>query len=176
MPESEDDVARLPTAAEWPAIAELWKRTGREIVARFGGSSMLPTIPPDVELLVRCGDRAEPGDVIAVLVHDQVVVHRVEARGHGFILTRGDAQVLPDVPIRDPAAVMGRVVGIRHGDDWRDPALAPPSVSRTLVRALCVAVLRFSPDAGATTVAALLALRRRIVFLLGMLRPPGAPR
>jgi len=176
MPESEDDSTRLPTATEWPAIAELWKRTGRELVARFGGSSMLPTIPPDAELRIRCGDRAEPGDVIAVLVHDQIVVHRVEARGRGFILTRGDAQVLPDVPIRDPAAVMGRVVGIRHGDEWRDPALAHSTVSRTLARAFCIALLRFSPNAGATTVAALLALRRRLVFLLGELRRPGALR
>lgn len=161
---------RLPTAAEWPAIASLWKKTGRELVARFGGTSMEPTISPEAELLLRCGDQAEPGDVIAVLIHDQVVVHRVEARGRGFILTRGDAQILPDVPVRDPAAVIGRVVGIRQGEGWREPDAPPRSWARAVVRSVFASIASVSPPAAAVALGALLALRRRFVALLGGIR------
>jgi len=151
---------RLPTAAEWPAIASLWKRTGRELVARFGGSSMQPTIPPETEVLLRCGEDAAPGDVVAFLAHDQVILHRVEATGTGWILTRGDGQIIPDAPIVDRDAVLGRVVQIRGGPRWSDPPEAPHSWWRQVVLRLCVGSLRVSPSAGAAFVGLLLAGRR----------------
>lgn len=161
MPEhAAPEATRLPTAAEWPAIASLWKKTGRELVARFGGSSMEPTIPAGAEVLLCCGERAEPGDVIAFLAHDQVVVHRVEAAGKSWVLTRGDGQVIPDDPIFHRSVILGRILGLRQGEGWTDLLPPPSSRTRAALRGLCVAALRASPRVGAALVRGLLALRR----------------
>src|SRR6185503_13087139 len=86
------------------AVASLWRKTGRELRARFGGASMQPALPPGTEVLLRCGETGGPGDVIAFLAGGHLLVHRVVARAAdgGWTLTRGDARVLPDVPILDP--------------------------------------------------------------------------
>jgi len=161
---------RLPTAAEWPAIAGIWKKTGRELVTRFGGSSMEPTIPPETEVRLLCGERAEPGDVIAFLAHDQVMVHRVVATGPDWVLTRGDAQVLPDPPIVDRTVILGRILEVRRTAGWTDPAPSPPSWMRAAVCGLCMGVLWSSPPAGAALVRVLLALRRGISALPRVVR------
>lgn len=178
MPEhAAPEATRLPTAAEWPAIAALWKRTSRELVARFGGSSMDPTIPAGAEVLLRCGERAESGDVIAFLAHDQIVVHRVEAAGKSWVLTRGDRQVIPDDPIFDRSVILGRILGLRQGEGWTDLLPPPSSRTRAALRGLCVAALRASPPVGAALVRGLLALRRGMSALpRAVRRRLGRPR
>lgn len=139
------------------AVASLWRKTGRELRARFGGSSMEPALPPGTELLLRCGETGAPGEVIAFLADGRLVVHRVVARAAdgAWTLTRGDARVVPDVPIRDPEAVLGRVAGL-----WRDGSLehlpaATESLPRRLVLRLACAALRASPGAGTAALRAL---------------------
>jgi hypothetical protein len=153
------------------AVASLWRKTGRELRARFGGSSMLPALAPGTEVLLRCGEAGGPGDVIAFLAAGRLVVHRVVARAPdgAWTLTRGDARVLPDVPIRDPDAILGRVAGV-----WRDGALetvpvALDSAARRLSIRLWSAVLRISPGAGAAALRSMhtgLRLARTVPLLL----------
>jgi len=157
------------------AVASLWRKTGRELRARFGGSSMLPALAPGTEVLLRCGEAGGPGDVIAFLAAGRLVVHRVVARAPdgAWTLTRGDARVLPDVPIRDPDAILGRVAGV-----WRDGALeglpaAFDSLSRRLALRLVCAALRASPGA-ATTALRSLHTATRLVRSVG-LKLGGSP-
>jgi len=133
------------------AVASLWRKTGRELRARFGGSSMEPTLPPGAEVLLRCGETGAPGDIIAFVADGHLVVHRVVARARdgGWTLTRGDARALPDAPIRDPEAILGRVAGVWRGESLEDPAAPPDSLRRRFVLRFCCALLGASPGAGA---------------------------
>ena len=139
------------------AVASLWRKTGRELRARFGGSSMLPALPPGTEVLLRCGESGGPGDVIAFLADGRLVVHRVVARAAdgAWTLTRGDARVLPDVPIRDPEAVLGRVAGVWRAGSLEGLPAAGDSLSRRLALRLACAALRASPRAAATALRSL---------------------
>jgi hypothetical protein len=159
-------------------VASLWRKTGRELRARFGGSSMEPALPSGTEVLLRCGELGGPGDVIAFLSDGRLLVHRVVARARdgAWTLTRGDARLLPDVPIVDAQAVVGRVAGI-----WRAgsvvPLPAPPeSLARRWVLGVASAVLRASPTAGGAALASLHAAGRWGRTLALILRRPRAGR
>ena len=131
------------------AVASLSRKTGRELRARFGGSSMMPALPPGTEVLLRCGENGGPGDVIAFLADGRLVVHRVVARAAdgAWTLTRGDARLLPDVPIRDAEAVVGRVAGVWRAGSLEGLPAAGDSLSRRLALRLACAALRASPGA-----------------------------
>ena len=133
------------------AVASLWRRTGRELRARFGGSSMLPALPPGTEVLLRCGETGATGDVIAFLAGGRLVVHRVVARAPdgAWTLTRGDARVLPDVPILDRDAILGRVAGVWRAASLEGVPAARDSLPRRVVLRLLTGVLRASPRTGA---------------------------
>ena len=133
------------------AVASLWRKTGRELRARFGGTSMEPALPPGTEVVLRCGETGGPGHVIAFLAEGRLVVHRVVARAAdgSWTLTRGDARILPDMPIRDPEAVLGRVTGV-----WREgttlgavPAVEDSTPARWATHVFTT-ILRASPAAG----------------------------
>lgn len=96
-------------ARELAAIATLWKRERRAFTASFGGVSMLPTIAPGAPIEIVCGDEAEPGDVILFLHRGQVVVHRLLLMRGAMMLTRGDANPIPDLPVERDALV-GRAI------------------------------------------------------------------
>jgi hypothetical protein len=97
---------------EIAAIASIWKRERRTLKASFAGASMLPAIAPGAPIEIVCGDdAAEPGDVILFLHRGQVVVHRLLAARGGWMLTRGDANAVPDLPVRREALV-GRASGV----------------------------------------------------------------
>ena len=132
------------------AVASLWRKTGRELRARFGGSSMEPALPPGTEVLLRCGETGGPGEVIAFLADGRLVVHRVVARAADgtWTLTRGDARVLPDVPIRDAEAVVGRVAGVWRSGSLEGLPAASDSLSRRLALRFACAARRASPRAG----------------------------
>ena len=70
----------LVEGATLAAMASIWRKTGRELRARFGGSSMQPALAPGTEVLLRCGETGGPGDVIAFLAGGRLLVHRVMAR------------------------------------------------------------------------------------------------
>jgi hypothetical protein len=157
------------------AVASLWRKTGRELRARFGGSSMEPALPPGTEVVLRCGETGARGDVVAFLADGRLVVHRVVARAAdgSWTLTRGDARVLPDPPILDPEAVVGRVAGMWRGGSLEHLPAATDSLSRRWALRLACAALRASP-AAATGVLRSLHTAMRVARSLGLklgLRP-----
>jgi hypothetical protein len=160
---------------ELAAAAALWKKSGRELWARFGGSSMEPTVPPGSELLLRCGDQGAIGDVVAFLSGGQMIVHRIVARSgaRGWVLTRGDARVLPDPPIRDPESILGRVVGIRQGARFTELPSPYPSLFRRATLSPLLLALHASPAAGGAMIRLLLSARRRAASLWCRLRKRG---
>lgn len=95
-----------------------------EVLTRFNklrlrvhGLSMLPAIlPGDMLDIVPCAStQAAPGDVVLFRRDDRFVIHRVLAHTASGLLTQGDANRAPDLPV-DSADVLGRVVGVtRHG-------------------------------------------------------------
>lgn len=96
------------------------------------GVSMGDTIPDGTKLLIRLSEQ-EPaaGEVVAFLLQKRVVVHRVvhvgrnAARRH--LLTRGDAEGLPDPPV-ECRHVLGPVVAIERKGVWCSvpgPAVRP---------------------------------------------------
>lgn len=136
-PASAERFGSPPTGAELRAIAEIWKRQRRELVAAFGGGSMLPAIAPGQPLRLRCGEAFATGDVIAFVIEEQMAVHRVIARGDGWILTRGDARVLPDPPLTELDRVVGRVVSLVDGGvDRAVPSPRPSFIAAIVQRIL----------------------------------------
>lgn len=144
------------------AVASLWKRTRRELSARFGGSSMLPTIPPDGLVQLRCGDPPALHEIVAYVYGDQLVVHRVVgfSASRGWLLTRGDAHAIPDLPLADAGALVGRVVKVLREGAWQDPPGPPRSWQRSVALALCLAALRLHPALARLLIRCLRFLRR----------------
>jgi hypothetical protein len=151
----------LVDARELAAIATLWKREQRTFTASFGGVSMLPTIAPGAPLEIVCGDDASAGDAILFLHRGQVVVHRLlEMRGN-WMLTRGDANPIPDVPVAREALI-GRVAGVA---DYLETA------RQRFHRRIVQVAFRVSPVIARGLVPVMWQLRR---FALAMRRRPTA--
>lgn len=146
------------------AVADLWRRTGKELTARFGGSSMEPTIPAGAEVILRCGADPASGDIIAFVHGDQVVLHRLvgASKRREWVLTRGDAHSIPDQPLFDPEALIGVVVGVRKGHEFVAPAPPPRSLGRRLALSVCLAGLRLDPTLGPPLIRALRLVRRLV--------------
>ena len=142
--------ARTLTNEELIAVAALWKRTGREFVTRFTGTSMQPTIADGASVRLLCTDVVSVGDVVAYVYGDRVIVHRIVAIWSDRFVTRGDASVLPDPMLLERNDIIGK------GAPW--PLVAPPV---SLVASL---VLTFS------TFIARIAGNRTSLRLLGVLR------
>ena len=145
------------SAADLAAVASLWRKTGRSLRARFGGSSMEPAIPAGALVQLRCGEPGAPGDVIAFLSGGRIVVHRVVARAADgrWTLTRGDARILPDVPVRDPEAVLGRVAGLCRGAGVEPVAPLSDSVVQRAMAGLFARLVSASPGMGAAVLRAM---------------------
>lgn len=137
------------SAALLRGVAALWKKTNRELLVRFGGNSMRPTIAPGQEVLLRCTDDVRPGDVIVYIYLDQVVVHRLIARGKRWLLTRGDAHTIPDPPLEDASAIVGKIVDV-----------APPP--RTILRSVASSVTRCASIFGPRTMRGSIAMMRAL--------------
>jgi hypothetical protein len=139
-------------------VADLWKRTGRTLEARFTGDSMEPAIPSGSRLRLGCGAPVAPGDV-AAFVHDgHVFVHRVLATAGPLALTRGDALVIPDPPI-PLERVFARVEAVQRGNEWTAPARHRDAPAQRVMRSLCS--LRLGAYWTRAVIAGLRRLRRR---------------
>ena len=111
---------------------------------------MLPTIAPGTPVEIVCGEEANPGDVILFLHRGQVVVHRLIASSGAWMLARGDANPIPDLP-----AARDSLIG-------RAPSVAPYAETRwqTFNRRLVVAAFRLTPRLVRILVPPLWQLRR----------------
>jgi len=139
------------------AVASLWRKTGRSLRARFGGSSMEPAIPAGALVSLRCGEAGARGDVIAFLAGGRLVVHRIVARAADgrWTLTRGDARILPDVPVTDPEAVLGRVTGLCRGAAVEAVAPLPGSPVQRGTARVFATLVHLSPGAGTAVLQAM---------------------
>jgi len=161
-----------PTALEgWSgerldAAARLWKVEKRVFTARFAGESMRPTIAAGQEVRVRCGVPAEAGDVAVCQQGERLLVHRVlhVSPDGGWLLTRGDATCVPDLPV-DAASVLGTVSALVEGDGDRPLGRAPASALRRTLATLSVAGFRTAPAAARLFVRGLWLLRKWLVVV-----------
>lgn len=87
------------TDAALGGVAEVWKRSKRELEASFDGVSMRPTIEPLQSVTVRCGLDPRLGDVVLALRNGTVIVHRVVLLRRDWLVTRGDNRSIPDLPM-----------------------------------------------------------------------------
>lgn len=167
------DAALELSAEELAAVARLWRATRREVECRFGGTSMSPALASGAEVRLLCGEGGAAGDIIAFLDEGRVLLHRVVAASaeHGWILTRGDARLLPDAPIRRAEDVIGRVTGVREGDGFAAAPAAPPqsALQRAVLWPL-LAALRMGAAPGTALVRSLVNARRGLRRLSGALR------
>jgi hypothetical protein len=152
--------ARGFSAEVLAGVARIWKEQRRVLLASFGGSSMEPTILAGEEVELICGEQCAVGDVIAFIYLDQVAVHRVIGAGRGgWLLTCGDAHTVPDIPITDPASIIGRVVSARRDGVTSPLAPAPVRQARRAVFLAFRLLMPFGPGVARRAVLIARALR-----------------
>ncbi len=87
----------------------LWmlRTVGTELVATTDGVSMSPTIAPGTRVRLRWADghALRSGDVVAFEYNGRLMAHRIVHIGRTrasrhYLLTRGDAMLLHDVPVK----------------------------------------------------------------------------
>lgn len=160
-----DDRALAPLDGAWlRGASEIWRRQGRNVWASFAGSSMSPTILAGEEVLLECGVDVGVGDVALVMLDDGIAVHRVLARssdGH-WILTAGDANLLPDQPLYGVDRVVARIRCKRLGAEPRPLASPPRRALKRVLGQLSARLFRFSPRLALRALAAVRALLRGI--------------
>jgi hypothetical protein len=127
------------------ALTERFKRRGDLIESRVEGGSMSGSLPRGSRIRIACTDRGvhAVGEIVAVLFDGRPIVHRVAYRGHWggarrYLITRGDAPVLPDMPA-EIGAVLGPVIAVDAGAGWRPPPAALPRRRPLLSAALLLA-------------------------------------
>ena len=159
-------------------VASGLRAPDRTIESTVKGPSMGRTMPAGSRIRIELGARRhyDLGEVIAFVAGQHVVVHRVvgQPRG-GHVLTRGDAEVLPDPPI-DEEQVLGAVSAIQQGGYWTpverlSSQSFPARVLASAVLATVACAFHASPGAAAVLVrllrrgrSLLTALRRRILL------------
>lgn len=165
------------TREQIESVAALWKRTGREFLTAFEGTSMMPTVLPGQRVLVRCTDELKVGDIAVFVREPNVALHRLIAisRVPGtWWLFRGDNCGTCDIPITSRDAIIGKVVAVES-----DRALVPaPPFSHPRLRArvstfLTVALMRSCFRVGKPLFRRFVALKRRAIHALSVGR--GAP-
>jgi hypothetical protein len=167
-PEILDAIGRLLRAdpARTLAVAQSLRAPGRSFESTVTGTSMGPGLGPGSRIRVALVHRAryEAGEVVAYVSGGQVVVHRVAHRGRaaaarGYLITRGDATLVPDPPV-DHGRILGPVTGVWRAAGWMSPS-GPPrrslraKVACALSLAAAMGALYVSPRATARAVAGL---------------------
>lgn len=154
------------TGEQLSAVISFWTGQRREMTVAFGGTSMLPAIAPGQRVLLRCGVWPQSGEVAVFLWQDQLAVHRVVARAanDSWLLTWGDANLLPDDPVGDPTRIVG-VIAAAERQGSMEPVM---SRRRSLIRAGLVRFLA-PPSASfravARRVSILYRIRARLLWL-----------
>jgi hypothetical protein len=162
-PDLLDAVGRLLRAdpARALAVAGSLRAHGRSFESTVTGMSMVPTFAPGSRIRVALvpGPRYEAGDVVAFVAHERVIVHRVAHRGRaaaarGYLISLGDATLVPDPPVAE-GHVLGAVTGVWRAGKWMPPGGRPrrslrASAARTLSLAVAVGGLHVSPRATAS--------------------------
>lgn len=104
------------------------------------------------------------GDVVVCQEGRRILVHRaVAVLGSGWVLTRGDATAVPDLPV-PVSSVLGRITGLvtREGD--LAVPQAPDTAARRWTLHACRSLLCAAPPVGRLLVRALWSLRKWLVL------------
>jgi len=133
------------------AVGALWNRSRREITTSFEGTSMLPAIAPGQPVTLVCDSEVAEGDVILVVQGGVPTLHRAVMVTRPWILCRGDANLIPDAPIRDRSLIVGRVVSVPPHR---------PGLPQRIVLHCCRLLLRTWFSGGSGAIQFLIALRR----------------
>jgi hypothetical protein len=155
---------------QFAALATLLGKSGLEFESVIQGSSMGRAIPHGSRIRIRTGGERDyrPGHVVACIHRSGIFAHRIVYRGHGrlreYVITRGDAWLVCDNPIRLPD-IVGAVREVNYENQWRPPEGA---VGRTLGKRWCAGValavvsgcLRLHPGFARAAVAMLRRLNR----------------
>lgn len=166
-PEIVDAIGRLlrADAARTLAVVERLRAPGRFVESTVTGMSMGPGLGPGLRIRIALVPRTryEPGEVVAYLAGNQVVVHRVAHRGRAaarsYVVTRGDATLVPDPPV-ERGRILGPVTGVWRASGWVPPG-GPPQrslrarLARALSLAAAIGALYVSPRAAASALVAL---------------------
>ena len=147
---------------------------GRSIESTVRGMSMHGCLAPGDHIRIEIEQQRQyaSGTVIAFLVGDALVVHRVVHRGRagtaaGLVLTCGDAPIVPDQPVSQDQ-ILGRVSGVFQNGGW----IGPGEISRRSLRARMLrAVIQWS-----TTALLYLSPGLTAMLLSGLHRWEGAVR
>jgi hypothetical protein len=159
-----------------------------ELVATIDGVSMTPTIAPGTQVRLRRADvySLKSGDVVAFEYIGRFMAHRIVRIGRtrasgGHLLTRGDAMLLHDVPVRLDC-VIGIVTAQQIDGNWVPVGRARGGSFRQAISGVFTAVIggvfELSPTAAAhlirwsARVYAWMASRRAT---LGLARTPARP-
>ena len=165
-------------------MASALRAPDRTIESTVLGGSMGATMRAGSRIRIELGRprRYDLGEVIAFVAGEHVVVHRVVRRARrwprGYVLTRGDATVLPDPPV-GADRILGAVTAIQQGASWASVERRPQQSLRARVVApvvlvLVACVLQASPGAAAAFVTLLHRGRVRLSAILGRSGPWGA--
>lgn len=115
--------------------ARQFDAAGREVAAGrsvieipIHGGSMMPTLRDGDVAQVVLDDQAvyAPGDVIVFRQAGAMIAHRIvrgplTSAGRRFVIARGDARLMPDLPVSF-AEIVGRVTGIAGSDAALGPS------------------------------------------------------
>jgi hypothetical protein len=161
---------------------------GTELVATIDGVSMTPTIAPGSKVRLRSADghTFRSGDVVAFEYNGRLMAHRIVRVGRTrasrrHLLTRGDAMLLHDVPVKLDC-VIGIVTAQQIAGNWVALGRARGGSFRQAISGMFTAliggVFELSPPAAArltrwtARVCAWTAARRAA---LGLTRAPARP-
>jgi hypothetical protein len=147
------------------ALASRLRGPGRVLESVVQGISMGRTLAPGSTIRIELAERPtyRVGDVVAVLVGRRLIVHRLVYRGnsrmaHGFLLTRGDANLIPDAPVPE-ANVLGPVMVVRNDADWLTlqdrPRRSRGGAMSALFLLVVIVALRINPKSASTCVSLL---------------------
>jgi hypothetical protein len=140
-------------------VASGLRAPDRTIESTVQGPSMGRAIPAGSRIRIELGVQRsyDPGEVIAFVAGPHVIVHRVLTPARrGQVLTRGDAEVIPDPPI-DADQILGAVTAIQRGGNWapverRSSQSFPVRVLASILLATIACSLYANPRAAAVQV------------------------
>lgn len=154
------------------SIASLWKSTGRSLITSFSGGSMRPTIEPGERVILRCTEEVRAGDVAAVVLDSDVLVHRVVAVSAEprWWLLRGDANLLCDLPVLRSSAIIGVVEGVERRGTFVPLGPVPAPLSVRLTTRITIGLMRTWPAATNRLLQLSIATRRFLLAAYNAMR------
>jgi hypothetical protein len=122
------------SAAKCELVAEVARNFG-EVRMGVLGLSMFPCLLPGDIVTVerRAIEDFRAGDIAKYLRDGRLMVHRVIELREGKLITRGDAAIENDAPVR-AEEIVGKVVSVARGGKRFEPTTAPSRRERGLAK------------------------------------------